>query len=435
MKLSAGTAATLIGAGLVVALVVAFATRGSDGADGPGGPHASLVAETVPRVEKAVGLSFKQPPVVEVRSREEVRRYVEQQLEDSVARVQLAGQEAALKQLGLIPDTMSLRSLLLQVLSEQIAGIYDPRTKALYIVEGADEQMLATTIAHELVHALQDQYVNLDSIMRGGRDDDRQGAAQAVIEGQATYDHLRIISGGEIPAIPGGWQGVRDMIRQHHGRWPAFASAPLVVQEMLVFPYLTGFEFVRAARGANDQVAALFADLPTSTEQIMHPGRAYISTRDTVTSVALPPLPGTIRYENTLGEFPTRLFLYEHLRDQQGAINGAGGWDGDRYAVIRTPRGDGLVWITVWDSAMDGAEFYDLLDRTTDRRYGPSSARTIGAPQAGPGMATARVYSVGGRAISVRTGEIDGRPIVVYTNLPAGDDPLVVETSRIRIGR
>jgi hypothetical protein len=435
VKLSAGTAATLIAGALVVALVVAFATRGSGRDDGPGGPHAALVADALPKVERAVALPFKRPPTVEVRSREEVRRYVEQQLDDSLARAQIAGQEAVLKQLGLIPDTMSLRGLLLQVLPEQIAGYYDPRTKALYIVEGADDQILATTVAHELVHALQDQYVNLDSIMRAGGDDDRLSAAQAVIEGQATFDHLRIVSGGEIPAIPGGWQGVRDIIRQERGRWPAFAAAPLVVQEMLVFPYLTGFEFVRATRDANGRAADLFADIPTSTEQIMHPARGYLGTRDTVTRVTLPPLPGTTVYENTLGEFPTRLFLYEHLRDQQGAIAGADGWDGDRYAVIRTPRGEGIVWVSVWDSSTDGAEFYDLLDRTTDRRYGPSSARTVGAPQAGAGMATARVYSVGGRAISVRTGEIDGRPVVVYANLPAGEDPLAIDPSRIRLGK
>jgi hypothetical protein len=100
---------------------------------------------------------------------------------------------------------------------------------------------------------------------------------------------------------------------------------------------------------------------------------------------------------------------------------------------VRTPRGDGILWVSVWDSLTDGAEFYNLLDRTTDRRYGPSSARTLAPPRAGAGMTAARVYDVGGRAIAVITGEIRGRAVVVYVNLPAGEDPMGFDAAGIRI--
>jgi hypothetical protein len=427
---SARTVSVAIAGALTAALVIAFATRGADG--GAGGSYAAEFREAIPKVEAAVGLPFKQPPTFEVRSREEIRRYVEQQLEDSLAREQISGQEAALAALGLIPDTMSLRALLLDILEEQIGGYYDPRTKVLYILEGSAQEVVAITVTHELIHALQDQYVSLDSVMRTPGNDDRQAAAQAVIEGQATFEQMRIMFGAEMPAIPGGWDRVREEIRNQRSRWPVFASAPLVVQEMLVFPYLTGAEFVRSVRAGNPQASPI-TDLPASTELIMHPAK-YLGTRDTPAAVTLPPLGAvTVIYENTLGEFATRLFLYEHLRDLQGAIAGADGWDGDRYAVVRTPRGEGIIWVSIWDSLTDGAEFYTLVDRTTDRRYGPSTARTLTAPRAGPGMTSARLYDVGGRAVAVVTGEIRGRAVVAYVNLPAGEDPMAFEVSRVRI--
>ena len=388
--------------------------------------------DVVPRIENAIGLPFKTPPVVEVRSKEEVRTYLEQQLRDSLARQQVAGQEAALKRLGLMPDTMSLERLLLDVLAEQVAGYYDPRAKALYIIEGTPEENAGLTISHELIHALQDQYLNLDSVMRATGDDDRTTAAQAALEGQATYEGLRLAVGAETADnMPGGWDRVRQLIRDEHAKWPSLASAPLVIQEMLLFPYLSGAEFARAFR-ARRPGETPFAAMPTSTEQILHPS-LYLGNTDHPTKVVLPPLAGvTTLYDNTLGEFTARLFLYEHLRDQQSAVSGAQGWDGDRLAVVRTARGEGSVWVSVWDTQIDAGDFYMLIDRTIDRRYGPAPARPLtGADLAG--MSSGRAYTVGGRAVSIRTGEIAGRPVVVYVDVPAGDDLGLLDVRRIRL--
>ena len=66
----------------------------------------------------------------------------------------------------------------------------------LFVVKGADEKTVSITITHELVPALQDQYVNLDSIQKATSDNDRLSAAQAVIEGQAQFEQLSIMVGG-----------------------------------------------------------------------------------------------------------------------------------------------------------------------------------------------------------------------------------------------
>jgi hypothetical protein len=188
------------------ALIVAAAC--SRGQDAGSGPYAREVADAIPRIEQATGLRFKTPPKLEVRTREQVRDFLLKQFDEATPATQLAGEEKAYKLLGLIPDTMNLRAFFLRVLSEQIVGYYDPKAKTLYVVNGADEQIVGITITHELVHALQDQYVNLDSIQKSGADNDRLAAAQALIEGEAQFEQVSIMLGGpdQIEArLPGAW--------------------------------------------------------------------------------------------------------------------------------------------------------------------------------------------------------------------------------------
>ena len=132
----------------------------------PEGPYGRQVAEAIPAIERAVGLKFKQPPKVEVRSKAQVREFVTAQITDSVAARTFAGVTAAYKLLGMLPDTMNLQKFLVDLLEEQIVGYYDPKTKVLYIVSDAPREAVGITVTHELVHALQDQYISLDSTQK-----------------------------------------------------------------------------------------------------------------------------------------------------------------------------------------------------------------------------------------------------------------------------
>jgi hypothetical protein len=82
---------------------------------------------------------------------------------------------------------------------------------------------------------------------------------------------------------------------------------------------------------------------------------------------------------------------------------------------------------------VDAGDFYMLIERTVDRRYGPSPARTLSRAELGPGMSNGRAYSVGGRSVSIRTGEIGGKPVVIYVDLAAGDDLGLLDVARIRL--
>jgi len=390
------------------------------------GPYGKQVAEAVPRIEAAVGLKFKSPPRVEARSKEQVREFVTQQFRDPQSSREFNGIEAAYKLLGMVPDTLDLKKFLVDLLTEQIIGYYDPKTKVLYIVNDSPKEAAAITITHELVHALQDQYISLDSTQKIEGQNDRQSAAQAVFEGQAVYEQIAAMLGGNNVAVnlPGGWDRVRETIRENQSSMPVFAKAPLVIQETLIFPYLSGAEFVRNFKERNPG-KVIYKDMPQSTEQILHPS-AYFGKRDAPTDITLASLVGvTPTYQNTLGEFETRLFLYQHLQDQNEAVRGATGWDGDRYELFNTAGGQGIVWMTVWDSAVDASEFFDLLNRVVEKRYHVKLS--------GPAGGTTRTYTAAGRTAEVSTTEVSGRPVVVYVDVPAGASTHVLDVNQIKL--
>lgn len=390
------------------------------------GPYGAEVAQAVPMIEKSIGLKFKTPPRVETRSKEQVRQFVMKQFTDSQAVHDIAGQEAAYKLFGMIPDTLKLQPFLTSLLEEQIVGFYDPKTKVLYVVDGSPKEMAGIIITHELVHTLQDQYISLDSIQRNRDDNDRLSAGQSVFEGQAVYEQISIMLGGTNIAInlPGGWDRIRDMIRENQSSMPEFAAAPKVIQETLIFPYLSGAEFYRNFKERKPG-AVIYKDMPVSTEQIIHPA-AFFVTRDNPTRVTLGTLSNATNvYENDLGEFETRLFLFQHLNDQNDAVRGAAGWDGDRYAVVNTPQGQGIVWLTVWDSPVEAGEFFHLAGQSVESRYSTKAA--TGSTE------LVKKYSARGRTLQLSTVEIQGRPTVVYVDVPAGANPNIINPANVKL--
>jgi len=61
-----------------------------------------------------------------------------------------------------------------------------------------------------------------------------------------------------------------------------FSSAPAYIQESVLFPYGYGAAFLQKIWAQNpswDSVNKIYSDLPSSTEQIMHPEK-YYGTRD-----------------------------------------------------------------------------------------------------------------------------------------------------------
>jgi hypothetical protein len=150
--------------------------------------------------------------------------------------------------------------------------------------------------------------------------------------------------------------------------------------------------------------------------------------RDAPTRVTLGALTNaTDSYENDLGEFETRLFLFEHLKDQNEAVRGASGWDGDRYAVVNTPQGPGIAWLTVWDSPVEAGEFFDLAGQAIEKRFDTKAG--AGANK------SVKSYSTADRSLQLTATEVEGRPVVIYVDVPKGASTSIIQPSQVKLAQ
>ena len=87
--------------------------------------------------------------------------------------------------------------------------------------------------------------------------------------------------------------------------------------------------------------------------------------------------PDTVRWEDNLGEFETRLLFQQLLGNEAEAATLATGWDGDRYQVLGA-NSDALVWYSVWDDAPAATRFTSGLQRAwaTRRPDGRTARRS-----------------------------------------------------------
>ncbi len=353
-----------------------------------------LAAELAPGVEEAVGLKFKYPPNVAVRTREQVYEYLVHKLETELPPEELERTSLAYKLFGLIPDTLDLGKLFLDLYTEQIVGFYDPVTDSLYVVSGAAPLEMRLIIAHELVHALQAQYVPLDSILSTRGDNDRQVAAQAVMEGQGILASLiAMMPGQDFNAMPDFWRQYRQSVRAQQEIMPIFSSAPLILKETLIFPYLGGADFVRWFGQEYPGAMPYGSRLPQSTEHILDPeryksGDAPVTLRFTVTE-------GLV-HDDGLGQFETQVFITELTGSESTATAAARGWGGDRYGVFEAGDDHALVWWSVWDSPQAFRRFTKVVER-----------EWIDGARAG-------------RQRDVRKTQLGGRPAAVILDAPAG---------------
>lgn len=282
--------------------------------------------------------------------------------------VQLAT-ERAFKALGLLPPDASLEQLNLELLTSQVAGLYEPAAKTLYVLSkaGAPGPVERVTFAHEFDHALQDQNFGLanlkvDQVGEG----DRDLAHLSVAEGDATVlmslwaqqhltpaETLQLLTESSDPK-----------------QLETLRSMPSILRETLLFPYQTGLSFVTGLRtsGGWAAVDGAYTRPPASTEQLLHPEKYAANEAvlpiDVPADLAKQLGPGwRVTLTDSLGEFQTRIWLRDVGRlSEADADAAAAGWGGDRLVLATGPSGGSiddwaLALVTRWDTSGDAAAF------------------------------------------------------------------------------
>ncbi|MBT8336322.1 MAG: hypothetical protein KJO11_06935 [Gemmatimonadetes bacterium] len=371
---------------------------------GPGAPDDSgmvvssdrqlqtLAAELLPGLSERSGLELRRPVRLERRTRAELERYLVAKLDEEFPPDRSARVATSYHLLGLAPADLDLRGLLLAVYREQVAGFYDPDSTALFVLADQERDALRPLLLHELVHAVQDQTVDLDALTAPELGNDRRMAAQAAIEGHATLVMMEQVFGEmqgddiDMSVIPDMGAELRSALASAETQFPALAAAPAVLREGLLFPYLEGAGYVLevwrdgAARGSS-----ITERLPVSTEQVLHPDRAWGEAADLPTALEVTVEGADVVHGDGLGQAETRVLLRELSGDPTLE---AEGWDGDRYVLIEVPAvagaGDeesagaaGLVWATVWDDVAARDAFVTRLDALTGGFPRPATVEPV----------------------------------------------------------
>src|SRR4051812_11602888 len=117
-------------------------------------------------VESLRGLKFIKPVDYNTVSRKDVRKVFSAALAEEMSDQEYEDVGRAWTRLGLFPKAIPLRETLLDLLGEQVAAFYNHREHKLYMFEESslEKSQDRMILAHELVHALQDQHYNLLSL-------------------------------------------------------------------------------------------------------------------------------------------------------------------------------------------------------------------------------------------------------------------------------
>ncbi len=286
--------------------------------------------------------------------------------------------------LGLLPPDIDLREVYLNLLGSQVAGFYDTDTQIMNVLPyGADGETLGLSeqiiFVHEYTHALQDQYFDLDTLMGSDADIENPDAALAAIglvEGDATAV-MNIYTQGVTTQNPlSAFALLAESLQAGNLTLPP--GVPDILLRELLFPYEAGFGFVQALyqNGEWAAVDAAYQNLPTTTEQILHPEKYFAGEgAQTDALIALDyteVLPDwTVLYQDTpIGEFYIREVLRAQLSSSI-AENGAAGWGGDAFTLLQDPESGDLAWrLTIqWDTLDDAGEFLAAYTELATARY------------------------------------------------------------------
>lgn len=337
--------------------------------------------EVLAQMSKLLALPIKEPLKKSLRSKQQIREYLIREEKEDRNDAQRYADAKSLEAFGLLPRNFPLDSFMLDVLTDQVAGLYDPKAKEFYIADWipADEQR--AVMSHELTHALEDQSFHIDPWIKAARpNDDAELAREAVSEGSALaamVDYTLREQQLSVRELPDVSLLIRSGAVDEMNKDPNLAKAPGYIRDELLFPYLAGTSFSQQFLKAHDGWAdlhLLFMNPPMSTQQILHPELYLTGVKPA--AVTLPEWNGVapgdwkLLEENVLGEFGLGEVLKEFLgADRAEMISPA--WTGDRYALFEAQKTKEtpLVLRLVLDNAESAARFFGQYSEALELKY------------------------------------------------------------------
>jgi hypothetical protein len=350
-----------------------------------------LVARMLRRVEVARRIEAAKPVPGVLLERPALIARVKEHVARELPPEALRNEGLALQLFGFIPTQFDYEAAEYQLLQDQLAGYYEPADGTMYMASDLGDEEADATLAHELVHALQDQRWDLErrSSYHAGEGDHSE-AASALAEGDATSAMFDVMIER---AAPGSGKTALDLpddvfaqqIREGMDQGPG-ASAPRVMRSSLAAPYIYGTLFVHALRrhGGWPAVDRAWDDAPTTSEQVMHPEKWL--AHEPALAVSAPTFATLgagwkVADEDSEGELGARL-AFEEWMAPKAAADVSVGWGGDRGVLLENGDRAAFAWRLRYDPGKTKDELtkaaYAALTRALDASLGPAQVRDGG---------------------------------------------------------
>jgi hypothetical protein len=361
-----------------------FLPRGQAQTAAPGAAQNAAIVSTTAAVLKETSelreLSILKAVKSGAQSRADIERMIIRNLDDDTTPEEMHASEVLLRAFGLAPKEFAFRSFLIKLLTEQVAGYYDPKAQQFYLADWIELEGQKPVMAHELTHALQDQHFNLKRFEKWPKgDSDAELAAHALIEGDATLAMTLYMAKNPLVALA----FIRSLGSQEIAT-EQFKQAPRALRESLLFPYEEGSAWATQLykRGGWEMVSHAFTKLPQSSEQILHADKYF--SYEAPQKLALPDFksvlgPSWKRIDYDVnGEWGYFLILDEFLNKSTESKQASAGWGGDRFALYETnkPGETFVAQLTAWDTPQDAREFFDAYAKRTGKRYPDANVTT-----------------------------------------------------------
>jgi hypothetical protein len=329
-------------------------------------------------VERERGLTFKQPVAVRLAGEGEFQRLLLTDFDKELPA--LREEQQVLTAVGLIPLGTDVVREERSLLSIGVVGFYDPETKQLVVRGSTITPYVREVLAHELTHALDDQWFDLNRPQLDNPDDESGFGFLGLIEGNA-----RRIENAYLSSLPRVEQEEAaaeeaELVAQH----PEVFRLPPILLTLAQAPYDHGPAFVQALLDAGGQTSldAAFSSLPVTSEQILDPNRFLAGEGPVV--VPDPPTDAPAANVGVLGELLLREMLFESLTSGSEIDSAITGWGGDRYVTWTDAAGKTCLRDSfIGDSPADTQEVVRAITQWASDHDG-----VVDAPAGGPASFT-----------------------------------------------
>jgi len=311
-------------------------------------------------------------PNVSLVDKQRIAEELAEDLADPEVLAEIADLEVLLKLQGLIPQDSSLLEIEQALQERAVVGLYNHETGELLVLGGGEELSVKeeAVYSHEYAHLIQDINFDLSVLFEEAKgDSEREGALQALVEGEATF----------VESIYGARTFLPEDLDELLAIDPAVLAVLLATPDFLLsalsWPYTAGFGFVNSIwqQGGMSALDDVWANLPETTEQVIHPEK-YLADEYPNAPPALPDMVAilgdgwSVQDEDVLGEAYISLWLEALGTETAVAAQAAAGWGRDGYQLLDGPGDEIAMGLLIeWDDPdTDALQFSAAFEAVLD---------------------------------------------------------------------